>query len=1112
MKGLTTATTFFGRNVICLLAVGIMFDGCRSKIEGLFTPMPSSQTGIHFSNNVVYSERQNPYTNHGFYNGGGIAVGDINNDGLPDLFFTSNQGQNRLYLNKGNFEFEDITISSHLYLEGMWSTGATFVDINGDGLLDLYVCRSFDFKAGMRGNLLYINNGDLTFTERAGEYGLADQGISTQAVFFDYDNDGDLDCYLLTNSARPVGVGYDLGKDQRISRKDSVGGNKLFRNDGGHFTDVTSHAGIFSSSIGFGLGVTVADVNKDGWPDIYVSNDFFERDYFYINNKDGTFTECLDKYIREISMFSMGADIADINNDGYPEIFVTDMLPEDETRIKTKTNFENWDKYQADLKNGYYQQFTRNVLQLNRGPVVINDSIQYYFSEISRMANVQASDWSWAALIADLDNDGYKDIFVANGMYKDVTDQDFIQSLGRGEVRSMKQAVDSLSSTPLAKFAFHNNGNLTFTNKAKEWGLNEVNFSNGSVYVDLDNDGDLDLVTNNLNSEASVYRNNAETVFPKNQYLKVVLEGEGLNRYGLGAKVTVFHDGELNYQEEMPARGFQSCVDTRLNFGLGETKKIDSVTVDWPGGRISVLKDVKPGQTITVKQSEAAFKKSQETPHITKETVFKLPNNNFGVDFKHKEDNYTDFDAQRLIFQMHSTEGPRVATGDVNGDGLQDFYVCGANGQPGALYLQTKDENFIKTNQSLFQSDTIFEDESCVFFDADGDHDLDLLICSGGNEINSHVSLEDRLYINDGKGNFTRSHGRLPAKKPGENSSCVDAVDFDGDGNCDLFIGIRMIPEKYGYPCRGYILHNNGKGVFTDVTNQIAPGLDTAGMITDGKWIDYDRDGKPDLVITGEYMPIRIFHNEGRTFKEVTKELGLGNSNGWWNRIRIADINNDGYPDIVVGNYGLNSRIRASLARPASLYVNDFDGSGTTKQILCTYNRDKQYPVILRHDLVAVMPSLKKKLFRYADYKEKTVQDIFTSEQLSGALKLDAYDMNTSILLNDKKGGFIMKSLPPEAQISPVYGICIEDFNGDGKKDILLGGNFYQCKPELGINDASYGTLLLGDGKGNFTTASMSRSGLCLKGAVRDIAEIKCGTRNLVLIAKNNEEIQVLEY
>ncbi len=1076
--------------------------------------MPSSSTGINFSNDIKYSATQNPYTNHGFYNGGGIAVGDINNDGLPDLFFSSNQGQNKLYLNKGNFQFEDITVSARLNVEGLWSTGATFVDINGDGLLDLYVCRSFDYKAGMRGNQLYINNGNLTFTERAADFGLEDQGISTQAVFFDYDNDGDLDCYLLTNSSRAAGVGYDLIKDQRLLRRDSVGGNKLFRNDRGHFTDVTNQAGIYSSSIGFGLGVTVADINKDGWPDIYVSNDFFERDYLYINNHDGTFTESLEKYIGELSMFSMGADIADINNDGYPEIFVTDMLPENESRIKTKTNFENWDKYQADLKGGYYQQFTRNVLQLNRGPFFDKnkDKAEYFFSEIGRMAGVHASDWSWGALIADLDNDGFKDIFVANGMYKDVTDQDFIQSLRKGEIRNIKQAVDSLSSTPLAKFAFHNNGDLTFTKKATDWGLTEKNFSNGSVYVDLDNDGDLDLVTNNINSEASVYRNNAEKLFPENKFLKVTLQGDGMNRYGLGAKVTIYHDGQMNYQEEMPPRGFQSCVDTRLNFGLGKTKKIDSVTVNWPDGKLSVLKNLLPDQNVTVKQSGAVYVKHPETSQMEKEPIFKPPHENYQIDFKHRENNYIDFDEQRLIFLMHSTEGPRMTKGDVNGDGLDDFYVCGAKGQAGALYIQTKNGIFIKTNQSLFQKDSIYEDESCLFFNADGDNDLDLFVCSGGNEISSHTDLADRLYINDGKGNFKKSVGALPAKKLSENSSCVDAADFDGDGDLDLFVGIRMQPEKYGYPCKGYILQNNGHGIFRDVTEKIAPALDTAGMITDAKWFDYDRDGKPDLVIIGEYMPIKIFHNEGGKLKEVTKTMGLANSNGWWNRLQIDDVNNDGYPDIVAGNYGLNSRIKATPGKPASLYVSDFDGYGTTKQILCTYNGDKQYPVILRHDLVAVIPSLKKKFFSYADYKEKTMKDIFSSDRLGAALKLNAYNMQTSILLNDKKGGFTLKPLPTEAQFSPVYGISIGDFDRDGKKDILLGGNFYQCKPEIGINDASYGTLLLGDGRGNFTTVPMSRSGLCIKGAVRDINTIKCGNKNLILIAKNDEKIEVLEY
>lgn len=1080
--------------------------------------MPSSYTGITFTNDIQYNDRMNPYTNHGFYNGGGVAVGDINNDGLTDVFFCSNLKQNKLYLNKGNFKFQDITLAAGLNEEGLWTTGATFADVNGDGLLDLYVCRSFDYKANLRGNRLYINNGNLTFTERGDNYGLEAFGVSTQAAFFDYDNDGDLDCYLLTNSNRPVGVGYDLIRDQRIMRTDTIGGNKLYRNDNNHFTDVTTRAHIYSSSIGFGLGVTIADINKDGWQDIYVSNDYFERDYLYINNHDGTFAESLEKYIREISMFSMGADIADINNDSYPEIFVTDMLPRDESRIKTKTSFENWDKYQADLKSGYYQQFLRNVLQLNNGPLYNNGKTEYYFSEIGRLAGVEASDWSWGALIADLDNDGYKDIFVANGMYKDVTDQDFIQAIGEGKVQipNIKQAMDSLSSTPLSNYAFCNNGNLTFTNKAKEWGLDKPCFSNGSAYVDLDNDGDLDIITNNINSEAFLYRNNSEKLYPENKFLKITLEGSGINRFAFGAKVTVYYNSTLSYQEEMPSRGFQSCVDNRLNFGLGKTTKIDSVKVEWPDGKKSVLKNIEPNRQITIKESESltvnnSFETIANRKLQSRNFIFTNYNDNHGMDFTHKEDDYTDFDEQRLAVYMHSTEGPRIAKGDVNGDGLDDVYIGGAKDEAGALFVQTTKGNFIRTNKALFNKDSLYEDEGCKFFDADSDKDIDLFVCSGGNEINDSA-LSDRLYINDGKGNFKKSSDALPSKKLFENSSCVDAADFDGDGNLDLFVGIRIQSDKYGYPCKGYILQNNGKGKFSDVTKQIAPILDTAGMINDAKWFDYDLDMKPDLIIAGEFMPLRIFHNEGRKLKEVTEDVHLSKSNGWWNRIEIGDINNDGYPDVVSGNHGLNSRIKASVEKPVSMYVGDFDGYGTIKQILCTYNGDNQYPVILRHDLVSVLPSLKKKFFHYKDYGEKTMQDIFTSEQLNKALKLNAYQMQTCILINNKKGGFAVMPLPIEAQFSPVHGIEIDDFDRDGKEDILLGGNFYQCKPEIGLNDASYGTLLKGDGKGNFTNIPMLRSSLCLKGAVRDILTLKTSEKNLVLVARNNDKIQVLEY
>jgi hypothetical protein len=1094
--------------------------GCHGKEAGiasdgktLFTLMDSTYTGVGFTNNLIYNYRLNPYTYHNFYNGGGVAVGDINNDGLPDLFFSSNQGSDKLYLNKGNFQFEDITVKAGIYTYGLWSSGVTFVDINGDGLLDIYVCRATDFK-GWRGNQLYINNGNLTFSEKAEEYGLADNGFSVQAVFFDYDNDGDLDCYLLHNSGTPIGK-FDLIKDQR-KIPDSIGGNKLYRNDGNHFTDVTTKSGIYSSKIGFGLGVSIADINKDGWPDLYVSNDFFERDYLYINKRDGSFEESLEKYIREISLNSMGADIADLNNDGYPEIFVTDMLPQEESRIKSKTTFENWEKYQGDLNAGYYHQFTRNVLQYNRGPVYEKKDVApaFHFSDISRLAGVEATDWSWGVLLADLDNDGLKDVFIANGMYKDVADQDIVQLLDTSTRRkSMKQLIDLLPSYPISNYAFANNGNLTFTNRAKEWGLGQPGFSNGSVYADLDNDGDLDLVTNNVNMPASLYRNNATTLHPENKFLKVTLVGEGRNPFGLDAAVTLYYNHTLNYQENMPSRGFESSIESRLNFGLGKTGMIDSMVVRWPGGKISVLKKIKTNQTIVVKQADAKMEKSAMLPAPPTHTVFKDSAGNHGINFVHKENENNDFNRERLIYHMLSTSGPRMAKGDVNGDGLEDLFICGAKGQSGALYIQSASGRFIKSNQKEIEKDSVCEDTDCLFFDADGDGDMDLIVCSGGNEfLADSTALYDRLYINDGKGNFTKSMQALPLSNLFESSSSVSAADFDGDGFQDLFIGIRLKPGRYGYPCSSYILKNNGKGQFTNITDQVAPGLHNVGMVTDGKWFDYDKDGRPDLVITGEYMPIRIFHNEGKNLKEITSDAGLGKTNGWWNKLITADVNGDGFPDIIAGNHGLNSRFRASESRPVSMITGDFADNGNVEQIICTYNGNEQYPMVLRHDLVGVLPYLKKKFLKYADYKEKKMEDIFTEEQLKKAVKLDAYEMQTSLFLNNGKGGFTIKPLPTEAQFAPVYGIAVADFDHDGKQDILLGGNFYQSKPEAGIYDGSYGLFLKGTGSGTFKAMPISESNFFIKGAIRDIQTLKTNKTNLVIIARNNEQVKVVQY
>lgn len=1091
----------------CLLGVMLVLSGCTpspGKRDSLFSKVPSTTTHIDFINQLTFNQQFNIYTYRNFYNGAGVGLGDFNNDGLLDIYFTANQGQNKLYLNKGNFEFEDITNRAGVGGSKAWSTGVSIADVNGDGWLDIYVCNSGDVEGDDKENELFINNGDLTFTERAQEYGLDDQGFTTHAVFFDYDRDGDLDLYILNNSYQAIGS-FNLMKNIR-SERDSLGGDKLMRNDGNLFTDVSEKAGIYGSVIGFGLGATVGDINRDGWPDIYVSNDFFERDYLYINNHDGTFKECLTEQMKSISGASMGADLADINNDGWPDIFVTEMLPETNSRIKTVTTFENWDRYQYGVSNGYYHQFTRNMLQLNNG----NGT----FSEIGRLAGVEATDWSWGALIFDMDNDGLKDIFVANGIYKDLTNQDYLQYISNEEVvRSIvsnnqvnyARLVELIPSNPIPDYTFRNSGQLQFEDVSKSWGISEANFSNGSAYGDLDNDGDLDLVVSHVNSMPSVYRNRSESINPANRFLKFSLRGDSLNRFAVGARIEVVKGDTLFTIEQIPNRGFESSVDPRPNLGLGQLDTVDRVTVYWPDSRYTSLTNVATNQTLILSQSESTGSLKPEQEPLS--GYFQLVQS--PLDWAHVENEFVDFDRDKLIYHMLSTEGPRASVGDVNNDGLEDIFVTGAKDTMGKLFLQNAAGQFISPAVNPFEEDRAAEDTGSLFFDADQDGDLDLYVCSGGSEFsNISNALADRLYFNDGLGNFTKSAQQLPTTAL-ENTSVVKSTDFDGDGDLDLFVGIRSQAFAYGYPMNGYILENNGHGEFSNVTANVAPELLSIGMITDAVWTDLDKDGDMDLVVVGDFMPVRIFYNNNGAF---TSGPDLDHLRGWWNRIEASDLDSDGDIDLVLANHGLNSRFHATHDKPITLFVNDFDRNGTVEQIVCTYFGEKSYPFALRHDLIAQIPSLKKKYLKYENYADQTMSDIFTKEELSGMRESKAYELATGILENKSNGNFEFRRLPMEAQFSVMKTIYIEDFTQDGFQDILLAGNLYGVKPEAGRYDASYGVLLKGDGKGNFISMPAKESGILMQGEVRDIRQINVRGKNYLIVLRNNDTPQFFEF
>ena len=1088
------------RNFGILIGFCVVFYSCKNDRATLFTSLDKNTTGITFQNTLFEDGPLNVANYIYFYNGGGVAIGDINNDGLPDILFTGNMVRNRLFLNKGNFEFEDITERSGVAEKQGWCTGATMVDINNDGKLDIYICRSADVNPQLRKNLLFINNGDLTFSEKAEEYGLADTGYSTQAAFFDYDKDGDLDCFIINHSTQKYTAGV---QDNPGLRKEynPASASKLYRNDGGHFTDVSLQAGITSDVLTFGLGVAISDINNDGWPDIFESNDFNEPDYLFINNRNGTFTEQLSKCMDQTSLFSMGSDAADYNNDGFVDVLTLDMLPEDNKTQKMHSGAENFDKLQYLFNQGFYYQYSRNMLQKNNGDGT--------FSEVGQLSGVSNTDWSWAALFADYDNDGYKDLFVTNGYVKDYTDMDFLKySIDRlirskqGEtVDAIPEYIKKMPTIQIPKAIFQNNGNGTFTRKTEEWGLNRPGVSAGAAYADLDNDGDLDLVVNNANDFASIYRNNSEKVV-KNNFLKIKLLGQAGNERGIGSKVTLYSDGNKYYQEEMPVRGFQSSVDQVLNFGLGKKSIVDSLVVIWPNDKMQTLKNVKANQTISVNIKDATAtwvydSTATASKHFTPQPAF---------NFTHTENQFNDFTIQPLLINYLSRQGPCMAKADVNKDGREDIFIGGAKGQPSQIFIQAANGNFIKKSEPSIAKDSLSEDVAAEFFDADGDGDLDLYVCSGGYEFaENDPALQDRLYLNDGKGNFIKSEKAVPRMLT--STACVRAADIDGDGDMDLFVGGRVVPGKYPTSPGSFLLLNDGKGNFTDATDAIAPALRNIGMVTDALWIDINKDGKNDLIVVGEWMPIKVFINGGKVLKDESSKYIKFPSNGWWNKIYADDFDGDGDQDLIIGNIGLNTQFHSSEKEPLQLYYKDFDGNGSIDPIFCYYINGVSYPANSRDDLADQLPMIKKKFLEYRQYADATINDIFTPDELKDAKVLSGSEQSTLYLQNDGEKGFSKKPLPIEAQYAPVYAVVSLDANKDGKKDLLLAGNNSWTRIKYGRYSANHGILLIGDGKGNFSYVPQTHSGLNFRGDVRSMLQIKTGTAKSIFLGMNNAPV-----
>ena len=1087
---------------IWILFIALIFS-CNNKNEQpLFQLM--NNTGINFRNDVTDQKLENSFLFRNFYNGGGVAIGDINNDGKADIMFTSNMGENKLYLNKGNWKFEDITPGSGMKQDSMWSTGVTFVDINNDGWLDIYVCNSGHMTNGNRRNKLYINNHDITFTESAAKYGLDISAYTTQVTFFDYDMDGDLDCFMINNSPMPVNT---LNNSNRRDLPDAQwpianflkgGGDHLYRNDNGHFTEVTQEAGIHGSLISFGLGASVADVNNDGYPDIYVANDSYERDYLYINQKNGTFQDQCEQCLRHTSFSSMGADIADINNDGYPDIFTTDMLPQDDYRLKTLGAFDNIDLYKSKVKSGFYHQYMKNCLQLN------NKNGTY--SDIGNFSGVSATDWSWGALFFDADNDGYNDIYVCNGVNRDVTNLDFMDFFANDVIQKMvltgkKESVDNVLKNipvnPMLNKAFRNLGNLQFSDEGRSWGFTQPSFSNGAAYGDLDNDGDLDLVVNNENGPAFIYKNNSREI-NKNNFIGIFLKGNNKNTFAIGSKISIYEGDQILSREIIPSRGFQSSVDYKQIIGLGKRTAIDSMIITWPNRSTSTFQHPPIDTVLVIQQPENLKPATDSQLHSSSATLLQSVKSDFE---KHTEDDNVDFYYERNIPEMLSREGPKVAIGDVNGDGLDDIYIGGTQGHPGQIYLQTSSGTFIKKKEPSLDQFIDFEDEAVLFFDADHDGDLDLFIGPGGNNIppNSRQS-QNRLFKNDGKGNFTIDVAAFPNNSM--NIGVAVAYDFNHDGYLDLFVGGRSVPREYGASPSSYLYVNDGNGHFKDIAANKNPDIAHIGMVTGAVWADVTGDTSKELIITGEWMGTHIYSFRGDHFIEIPSNLN--NLFGWWQTVAVADLNSDGRQDLILGNIGENFYLHPDSTHPVKLWINDFNQTSTLDKIL-TYTVDgKDKPVFLKREIVDQFPGLKKQNLKHQDYANKTIQELFRKDLIENATVKTFNYCSSIVAINKGNGNFAIQKLPTQLQLSSVNSVQVIDINNDNKPDIILGGNNFNFPPQFGRLDASYGDVLINKGNLKFEWIESARSGINLPGEVRDIKLIKGKDKNYILIVQND--------